>query len=74
MNWLSLLLGLIRLATALYDWMERRRLIRAGEQAAINRQLRALAERTGLAKEIEEQVRNMPPDIVDAELEEWYRD
>ena len=58
MTWLSLVLGFVKLANAIMSYMERRELIEAGEQRAINR---AFVLLEGRVKQAMEARRNVDP-------------
>jgi len=74
MNWINLIIGLLKLAGHLLDWIERQSAIREGERRAILRQLDAIQTRIMKAQEEERKVEAMDTKSVDTALEEWYRD
>ena len=68
---LSLLRLLLKVATALAEWLERRSLIREGERRALLAQHEQLARILKASQEEREKVAAMSDDDLDEEWEHW---
>lgn len=69
MPWFSILSGLLKLAGAIADIVRERQLMDAGEARGLAKTLHGIAERAGIAKEIELETANMTMDQVLRDLE-----
>lgn len=63
--WMRIAVALLTAASGLIMWANRRRYISVGEQQAIARQLREIALRTGIAREVENEVTLMSDDEIE---------
>ena len=69
MPWLSILSGLLKLAGAIADIVRERQLMDAGEARGLAKSLAGIAERAGIAREVETETARMTPDQVLRDLE-----
>lgn len=69
MPWFSILSGLLKLAGLIADIVKERQLMDAGEARGLAKSLAGIAERAGIAREIEEETARMSPDQILRDLE-----
>jgi hypothetical protein len=60
MTWINLILGLIRAAGAIADWLRARQLIKAGEDRAIASAAIAVLQKTEEGKRLRDYVNSLP--------------
>lgn len=68
MNWLTLVLALVRVAEIILNWVRNKQQIDVGVDRAIARASASILAKTRAGKEVMEKVTAMTPEQVDAEL------
>lgn len=74
MNWISLILALVKLANLIFGWLHENEMIKEGEDRAVAKALAEMAKRSTTIREIEGRFANMTPEQVNRELEQDFRD
>lgn len=74
MNWISLILALVKLANLIFGWLHENAMIKEGEDRAVAKALAEMAKRSTTIREIEGRFANMTPEQVNRELEQDFRD